>query len=464
MKASLLALVLSLLFYCSYSEAYEQQYQVGGVGPNGGTVTAVSVVPALTSTEEQMVGDFLETTYTYTYTETVDETVQETSYTTVTVTEEKTDSLIDTATITTTNTSTSCYDQSADYCTGSQSTGGGSIVYDMDVSSYENKKAIDYGSTVTSHGSNAVLPPCSQTTGDCQDEFKLTVTLMNNGVVEKTYVHHYASVNWSGSRDFAFNQDVSGVTFDTARLELYGMDAGYYSGFYGPAFSSSFFDLTYDYIYQVIQQIVTDVEMRSVFSTDEYVYDSQYIPPPPDPIDTNPVDVVLDNNFDVTIETPDGGMISFEVNIEQNEAGGFDVQVSEIEELPSLDSADPQEEPVIAEAEPAQEEQAESPNTEPTSTQETAEKEPETAASTEKQESRSSEIYNAVMETVKLAVMNQSEAARGFDTYTTSFIPPASFYEPVALDGGKNYDNPMGLWYSGASDALWNKMVRAQYE
>jgi len=263
----------------SSSSAYEQQYYVGGVGPNGGTVTSVSVSSELTDTSEEIIGDFLETTYTYTYTETVDEVVEQTSYQTVTVSEERTEELIDTATITTTNTSTSCYSSDVEYCTAGQNLGGGSVVYEMDTSSYDNANQIDYGATVTSHVSNTVLPPCSQTTGDCQDELKITVRLYEGNQLVSTYNHTYASINWGGSRDFAYSQDVSGVTFDSATLELYGMDAGYYGGYYGPAFSSAFFDVTYDYIYQAIQQIITQTEMRTILNSTEYDYQSEYIPP-----------------------------------------------------------------------------------------------------------------------------------------------------------------------------------------
>jgi hypothetical protein len=271
-------LALAFLVYCSSSSAYEQQYIVGGVGPNGGTVTDVTVIPQLSNTTEEMVGDFLETTYTYTYTETVEEVVDVTVYQTVTITEEKTQQLIDTATIKTENVSTECYATGVDYCTASQQTGGGSVVYEINTSAYDNKNQIDYGSTVTSHVSNANLPVCGNNTGDCQDELKISVRLYENGVLQTSYNHVYASINWSGSKDYDFTQDVSGISFDTATLELYGMDAGYYSGYYGPAFSNTYFDVTYDYIYQAIQAVINQTEMTTVLSTDEYEYDSQYIP------------------------------------------------------------------------------------------------------------------------------------------------------------------------------------------
>ena len=61
---------LSLLVSQS-SKAYEQEYNVGDTGPNGGVVTSVTVESVLSDSYTELVGDFLETTDTYTYTETV---------------------------------------------------------------------------------------------------------------------------------------------------------------------------------------------------------------------------------------------------------------------------------------------------------------------------------------------------------------------------------------------------------
>jgi len=421
-----------------------------------------------------MVGDFLETTYTYTYTETVEEVVDVTVYQTVTITEEKTQQLIDTATVTTSNVSTDCYTAGVDYCTASQQTGGGSVVYEMDASAYDNKNQIDYGSTVTSHVSNASLPACGNTTGDCQDELKISVRLYENGVLQTTYNHVYASINWSGSRDYDFTQDVSGVSFDTATLELYGMDAGYYSGYYGPAFSNTYFDVTYDYIYQAIQAVINQTEMTTVLSTDEYEYDSQYIPPPPT-IDYANFGPDAGMTFELDIQPLDGPMTSFEIEVIDSPTGDFEIRVVDMEsfeEVPDMNMGGPDEGPndrgmgdtpedtteVVREGGPDG----------PSETNNAAESEPEqqSVASTPQRRNSgtSTATYNTVMETVKLVTMNQSAAARQFSTYEQVSIPGVTFYAPEFLDGGVNYDNPMGRFFSGASDVKWNNMVDMQWQ
>ena len=85
-----MASVVLLCCFSSYSLAYDQQYTVGGTGPNGGTVTSVSVASEVTGTSTQQVGDNLETTTTTNFTETVIENVtstQQVTQTTITVTE-----------------------------------------------------------------------------------------------------------------------------------------------------------------------------------------------------------------------------------------------------------------------------------------------------------------------------------------------------------------------------------------
>ena len=83
-----------MLFCCFYSNptlAYDQQYTVGGTGPNGGVVTSVAVTSEVTGTSTSQVGDNLETITTNKYTETVVENVTTTNQitqTVITVTEE----------------------------------------------------------------------------------------------------------------------------------------------------------------------------------------------------------------------------------------------------------------------------------------------------------------------------------------------------------------------------------------
>jgi len=484
-----------LLFYCSSSSAYDQQYTVGGVGPNGGTVTTVTVVPELTNTEEVMVGDFLETTYTYTYTETIEETVNQTSYETVTVITEKTDQLIDTATVTNSNISTNCsWANSADFCTGSQTVGGGSKTYDFDLSDYQNKTGVDYGAKVFSHGSNANVPLCNATNGDCKDEFKVTVKLLNDGSVTETYTHNYTNMNWIGSQDFSYSQDVSSISFDSASLELYGMDAGYFNGYFGPGFSDTFFNLTYNNISEIINQIITQVEMTTIKTATEYAYDSQYIPPPPVEVDYTDYTVDAGVTFEFELDTFDGGVTTFEVEVTDTPTGDFEIEIVEVEsfdtDLPDTEVAEPIEVASV-EQEPVEESvndeqsnettEGETKESEPVRTAESSGDSDEVRTETGGENTDSAEkpkpsntktsnkrstsvAYSTVMETVRLVTMQQSQAVKNFNEYRSVTIPTTEFYTSYQLDGGNNYDNPYAEYYTGASDYLWNEMVDLQWQ
>ena len=484
-----------LLFYCSSSSAYDQQYTVGGVGPNGGTVTAVTVVPELTNTEEVMVGDFLETTYTYTYTETIEETVNQTSYETVTVITEKTDQLIDTATVTNSNISTNCsWANSADFCTGSQSVGGGSKTYNFDLSDYQNKTGVDYGAKVFSHNSNANVPLCNATNGDCKDEFKVTVKLLNDGSVTETYTHNYTNMNWIGSQDFSYSQDVSSIAFDSASLELYGMDSGYFNGYFGPAFSDTFFNLTYNNISEIINQIITQVEMTTIKTATEYAYDSQYIPPPPVEVDYTDYTVDAGVTFEFELDTFDGGVTTFEVEVTDTPTGDFEIEIVEVEsfdaDLPDTEVAETIEVASV-EQEPVEESvndeqsndttEGETKESEPVRTAESSGDSDEVGTETGGENTDSAEkpkpsntktsnkrstsvAYSTVMETVRLVTMQQSQAVKNFNEYRSVAIPTTEFYTSYQLDGGNNYDNPYAEYYTGASDYLWNEMVDLQWQ
>ena len=484
-----------LLFYCSSSSAYDQQYTVGGVGPNGGTVTAVTVIPELTNTEEVMVGDFLETTYTYTYTETIEETVNQVSYETVTVVTEKTDQLIDTATVTNSNISTNCsWANSADFCTGNQSVGGGSKTYAFDLSDYQNKTGVDYGAKVFSHNSNANVPLCNATNNDCKDEFKVTVKLLNNGSITETYTHNYTSMNWIGSQDFSYSQDVSSLAFDSASLELYGMDSGYFSGYFGPGFSDAFFNLTYNNISEIINQIITQVEMTTIKTATEYAYDSQYIPPPPVEVDYTDYTVDAGVTFELELDTFDGGVATFEVEVTDTPTGDFEIEIVEVESF-DTDLADTEvaetTEVASVEQEPVEESVNDEQNND-TTEGETKESEPvrtakssgdsdktrtetggENTDSAEKPKSSNTKgsnkgstsvAYSTVMETVRLVTMQQSQAVKNFNEYRSITIPTTEFYTSYQIDGGNNYDNPYAEYYVGASDYLWNEMVDLQWQ
>ena len=118
-----------------------------------------------------------------------------------------------------------------------------------------------YGVTVDSHSSNASLPTCDQTGGDCQDNFNLTLTLQDGTTVVEKYEHDFV-LDYANLREYQFEQTVVSNSWVelSMLMELYGQDAGYPSGLYGPQFTDPWLTTGYDAISFVQSQIVDVIQ------------------------------------------------------------------------------------------------------------------------------------------------------------------------------------------------------------
>ena len=323
LKKLLLALVFLACYY-SYSNSYDQQYQVGDTGPNGGEVTNVILTETITDTTSTVIGDFIEYTDTYLYQETITESVGVSTSTTTYVSQEVetsnllTTELQDTSTLQNAfdcSNTNNCYGMGSnvEITTGNQSMGGGTAIIDFDLSTYSDMQELDYGGKVYSHQSNTTVPNCNQTNGDCKDEFKVTLTLKNGSSVVDTYVHNYTNMNWQGVQDYAFNQDVSNKDFDSASLEFYGIDRGYNTGYYGPGFSDAFLIVTYNALVAQINTIIDYTVMTTIKQTEESVIESVYSPQfEMDTFEFEPLEVdVIEISFDTSTDE----IMTFEIEV-----------------------------------------------------------------------------------------------------------------------------------------------------
>ena len=323
LKKLLLALVFLACYY-SYSNSYDQQYQVGDTGPNGGEVTNVILTETITDTTSTVIGDFIEYTDTYLYQETITESVGVSTSTTTYVSQEVetsnllTTELQDTSTLQNAfdcSNTNNCYGMGSnvEITTGNQSMGGGTAIIDFDLSTYSDMQELDYGGKVYSHQSNTTVPNCNQTNGDCKDEFKVTLTLKNGNSVVDTYVHNYTNMNWQGVQDYAFNQDVSNKDFDSASLEFYGIDRGYNTGYYGPGFSYAFLIVTYNALVAQINTIIDYTVMTTIKQTEESVIESVYSPQfEMDTFEFEPLEVdVIEISFDTSTDE----IMTFEIEV-----------------------------------------------------------------------------------------------------------------------------------------------------
>ena len=368
-------MALLVSFYSYSSLAYDQQYQVGDTGPNGGTVTSVDVTSAITGTEVTLNGGFEDTTTTTQYTETVIEQISTSETTTQTTTQ-----LVSTTTSNFAPTINSASNAAGDWstegrmklqgesqcgtggssatvgagqaCTGYQHSnsnslvantnnhnftalGGGTITtplgeltLDMTVAEIQAGFTLNHGVDVQSHRSNLTVPLCSATTTDCKDVFRITTKLRSgcggNGCTVIGEYSNSVTLDYSGTQTHSFSHNIgpNNYTEIWGEMELWGVDAGYHSGFYGPVFSDPFMTLTYDAITTITQEITNIIlsNQETVYNTSESVLTSVYIGDPiADTIVVEPIDYTEVDSFEIEIVDSNGGGIELEFTVEVDE-------------------------------------------------------------------------------------------------------------------------------------------------
>ena len=363
-------MVVLLCCYSYSSLAYDQQYTVGGTGPNGGTVTSVDVTSAITGTEVTLNGGFEDTTTTTQYTETVIEQISTSETTTQTTTQ-----------LVSTTTSNSLPGIGADdwtgtgrvklegdsqcetdgsngavgagkACTGYQhnnqnqlvldsnnhnftALGGGQITseqfemgLDLTIAEIQSGFTLNYGVDVESHKSNLTVPRCGGTTGDCKDVFRVTARLYKGaGINSSTLIGEYnnsVTLDYQGTQTHTFTQNIGPNNYSEVwgQMELWGVDAGYHTGYFGPTFSDPFMTLTYDAITTITQEITNIIlsNQETVYNTSESVLTSVYIGDPiADTIVVEPIDYTEVDSFEIEIVDENGGGIELEFTVEVDE-------------------------------------------------------------------------------------------------------------------------------------------------
>ena len=361
-----------VLCCCSYSNlalAYTQQYNVGDTGPNGGTVQSVTVTSTVTGTEVALNGGFEETTTTTQYTETVIEQIS----TTQTVTNSTTTSVETTTTNTlpgieatdwtATGTAGGVNSNSCSYsggiaageaCMGKMKNvnnnlvttdnynvntlGGGQVVSEyvelgtnLTESEIQAGFTLNYGVRVQSHGSNANVPLCSATSGDCKDVFRITTRLYqadpNGGNLSNILIgtyNRYETLTFSNFRNYSYTEDIGANNYTEiwGQMELWGVDAGYHKNVYGPIFSQPFMTLTYDVLTTVtetITQLVLSTQ-ETVYNTSEESVTSIFIGDPTTDTTIPEIDFEVVDSFEIEIVNEDtGGGIEMEFSVEVDE-------------------------------------------------------------------------------------------------------------------------------------------------
>ena len=286
-----------------------------------------------------------------------------------------------------TNATQGSYCTSGEACTGHQ---GGTFSTGVDfedlmtIQEINNGFDVNYGVTVQSHNSNASLPLCSQTNGDCKDHFTVTLELTSGGSVVQTFEDTIV-LDFGGTRDYTFSESIGTNTYTDllGSFSLFGIDAGYHRGMYGPIFSDPYMNVVYDQIEMITQQVTNivtetiqvavereievietilvpverEIEVITFIETEIEIPDVNEMDGDTNPLEVaelevleldEPMTLEPDTSFTVEITDSDLGTVveSFEVQVEVAETGdmatisiediGGEIEVIEIEVEPQV--------------------------------------------------------------------------------------------------------------------------------
>jgi hypothetical protein len=226
--------------------------------------------------------------------------------------------------------------------TGNETRGGGTVSQTVDLFDQMTQAEINhgftvkYGSQVNSHISNATVPVCGNTTGDCKDSFSITLDIKDSsGTLLHKFEHEFTNITWTGwnTTDFFFNSTVpsNNYTSSLATLELYGIDSGFGTGSFGPQFDNAIVQTVYTAIDFVVNQTID-----TIISTQNDVVRSYAVSSATDRVTTitnEDISTVVTIVAPIEVETPDIGMDIVEVEVETNMediAGGTEIESFEV--------------------------------------------------------------------------------------------------------------------------------------
>lgn len=190
--------------------------------------------------------------------------------------------------------------------TGNEGThGGGKVSQTIDLLDQMNQDQlnngveIDYSSQVYSHSTNATVPLCSATTGDCKDSLSINVTINDsNGNLLHQFTNEFNDITftgWDTSRTtFSFTNTIPENTHTSAllTLELFGSDMGVSgNSFFGPRFDNV--QLTLEFATTAALEAIAAAELAAQQAADIATSSTS------DSINTTPVQVevvVTDNS------------------------------------------------------------------------------------------------------------------------------------------------------------------------
>jgi len=341
MKLKLGALVsVFCLCFSSYSLAYDQQYKVGGTGPNGGIVTTVEVTSVLTDQTTKQVGDFEEKTYTYTWTEKVTEDVtstQQITTTTYETVEKSTGDIINntnlsSGAVTCTSSGSGIYlDNCAthtinwDDMHGGQGTG--QYQYQTNLNEWMTKDEWQYGFSATGDVSAK---------SDTNSAY-LTITLK---VLDPTTgADQQSSTQWLLSSSYNTYSKTLDVTSNTFSDSSYLLATFQHSDLYGYSYTGDYQNFNLGITYNELTAVISTIEqtivnsIQSSLDTIESEITQTYNPiiqPGTDTTTTTDlVKIEEPKAIEIKMETNSGTTMTFDVKVETTPTGTVNVSMAD---------------------------------------------------------------------------------------------------------------------------------------
>ena len=325
-----MASVVLLCCSSSYSLAYDQQYTVGGTGPQGGTVTEVSIASVLDSTSTQQIGDNLETVTVTKFTETVIENVTSTNQvqqTTINTTETSTGDVITNTNIN--NSKVTCaYGSGNGFYRDGNGCGHhtktyndlhikteGQHQYTTDTDHWMNQESLNYGFSATADAQGKDTSPSNT-------QFTITVKLYDPDTGANTQESNTWTLT-SSYQDFSTTLNVGTNTYG-ANSQIVATFLAVDPSYDGYGFDTDVQNFNLGMTYQVLETVVETINqtitnsITSALDTLENQKTLIYNPlvqPGPAPVTTTPIQ----DSFEVEIAGNDGGGMNLEFSVEIDE-------------------------------------------------------------------------------------------------------------------------------------------------
>ena len=352
---------------------------------------------------------------------------------------------------------------------------------------------MSYGFGSESHISNANLPSCIETSGDCRDIIDYTLTLTDpDGITINTF-NHYIELDYGGLKDYQFSQTIDPNNYADifSQVSIYGVDAGYTGGYYGAIINDPYLAIeytTYVLIDEIIDIIDDAVEQIDIPDVVEIEIDLPEIFDQPIEIEIEITDIELPDLEVVQeieiievieIEVADAQTMEMNMEIEMEIEMELEMELEQemeaaIEETIQENIDEPSEpEPTTDDVEGSEPEETTEEETEPEPEEQEQEEEPRETLTAEKKQEVKEKIVKKIMEKTDknnpgsqaqtMALMAILTDTQAFNEYTSKELIEPIAFQNQSLPVQEMIPDPYGGLFESAQNNLMEQLINSQY-